>query len=101
MGKNLRHFVKYASISFAILIVLSFSPLSTIAWFLAASTMDWGFFFIMLFLAGAPFGGFLFMLIFTRPNKWAFEASGLAGMWAGALIGARVGFSLMETLKWT
>ena len=101
MGKNLRHFVKYASIFFAILIALSFSPIATIVWVLAISTMDWGFFLLMLLIAGAPFGGFLFLLMFTRPNKWAFEASGLAGVWVGALVGARVGITLKEALEWT
>ncbi|KIC31132.1 hypothetical protein [Leisingera sp. ANG-M6] len=95
MKQVAHNFMKTAVFSFLVLAGLALTPLSFFPRLLAFATTGWDeAFFVYLFL-GAPFGGFLLLLILSRSGDRLRDTASLAGVWAGAIAGSFAGVKLM------
>ncbi|MDU8928242.1 hypothetical protein RXV86_12670 [Alisedimentitalea sp. MJ-SS2] len=94
MNSYVASFFKVAGIGFAVLVVLAFMPsFSALLMLFVLGTTSWEGALLMLLIAGAPFGGFLFALLFSKQNQRLREAAQLAGLWVGAVAGSWTGLS--------
>lgn len=94
--KQLTHtFAKTAVISFLLLAGLALTPLSFFPLFLSLAAEGWKGLVLVLLVAGAPFGGFLLLLILSRSGERLHNTASLAGIWTGAIAGSFAGVKLM------
>ncbi len=98
MHRSLRYFLKTAVICFIPLFGLSFTQFATIPLIFSLAASGWEGLVVVLLLAGAPFGGYLFLLILEKPRNWLHQAAGLTGMWVGAFLGSMTGLKIAETM---
>lgn len=101
MDESLKNFAIGSLGAFLVLTVLAFTPLAIIPTALSLVTESVTFLWLFLMFFGAPFGGFIFLLIMTPRDQWISHSCGLAGIWIGALTGAIFGTKLAEALEWT
>jgi hypothetical protein len=88
-----RGFLVALLVSFLIMLVLAFTPLSFIPMLFGVMTEGWGLTVLVLLLFGAPLGGFgliAFSAIWTGWEAAAKAGCQLAGAWFGALIMGRL-----------
>lgn len=98
MSNHLRRFAIFAGCSFVLFAVLAFTPLDGIPMIMSLAAYGWEGLVLTLFVAGAPFGGFLMLLLLTPASRWAHEASALSGIWFGTIFGSITGLKLEGTL---
>jgi len=94
--KQLAHsFTKTAVISFLVLASLALTPLSFFPRLLAFATTGWDEAFLVYLIIGAPFGGFLLLLILSRSGERLRDTASLSGVWVGSIAGSFAGVKLM------
>lgn len=94
--KQLTHsFAKTTVISFLVLAGLALTPLSFFPHLLALATTGWDEAFLVYLIIGAPFGGFLLLLILSRSGERLHNTASLAGLWTGSIAGSFAGVKLM------
>ncbi|NDW48076.1 hypothetical protein [Ruegeria sp. PrR005] len=98
MKTHLRRFAIFAGCSFVLLAALAFTPLDGIPMIMSLAAFGWEGLLVTLLAIGAPFGGFLLLLLVTPTSRWAHEASALSGMWFGTIFGSFTGLKLAGTL---
>lgn len=102
MSKSLTRFMKSAGVCFALLFVLSFTPLSfvpiVVVMLFSIASLGWEGIMFALLAAGAPLGGYLFLLLFSPSSKWIDEAASLTGFWIGSISGSLADVKVVEAL---
>jgi hypothetical protein len=87
---------KNSSIGFIVMVCISFTPLVWLPHIFVLPLLGGGSVFIlMLFIAGAPFGGVLFTFLCSPKGKRLSNAAGLAGVWLGTISGSWIGLKLV------
>ncbi len=95
MQRLIRRFAVSTAIAFLVLAGLSFTPLAFIPALLNLVTIGWEGVAAVLIVMAAPFGGFLFVLLFSRHNERTNEIAALSGVWVGAIAGSLVGVKFL------
>ncbi len=92
--------LKYAFAAFVILVGLAFTPLSWMPIMLSFVFLGWEGAVVLLFIAGAPFAGYLFVVLFSPRGTRVESVAHLTGVWIGALSGSWVGLKLAGDAPW-
>lgn len=93
---------KAALIGFLLMVILAFTPLSFLPkLFSLAVGMglegDWlAGLVLVLVVAGMPFGGFLWALLFSRSDQHISSVASVAGLWIGTFAGSWTGTKILE-----
>lgn len=91
-----RSFAKATLIYFLVMTIIAFTPLSFLPKFFSLALEDMHSFVLVLAIAGAPFGGFLFVLLFSGSGHRISDAASVAGFWIGTITGSWTGVKLLE-----
>lgn len=98
MKNHLCRFAILAGCSFVLFAALAFTPLDGIPMIMGFVAFGWEGLVLTLFIAGAPFGGFLMLLLMTPTSRRVHEASALSGMWFSTIFDSITGLKLAGTL---
>jgi len=91
-----RSFAKATLIYFLAMTLLAFTPLSFLPKFFSLALEGMHGVVLVLVVAGAPFGGFLFVLLFSGSGHRISNAASTAGFWVGTITGSFTGMKLLE-----
>ena len=94
MSPILRNLTISTGVAFVILAVMAATPLAFIPILLSTATFGWAGIALFLLASGAPFGGLVFTLIVSPPEKRAISVAGLCGAWIGAIAGSTFGIKI-------
>ena len=91
-----RRFAKATLIYFLAMTILAFTPLSFLPKFFGLALEGMHGVVLVMAIAGAPFGGFLFVLLFSGSDRRISDAASVAGFWVGTVSGSFTGMKLLE-----